>query len=166
MLVLPADHLIEDEAAFRDAVERALALAEAGWLVTFGIQPDYPETGYGYIARGEALGEGGFKVARFVEKPDLATAEAYLADGGYAWNSGMFLFKARRYLDELAVHAPAMLDAVRKAQAAARTDLDFIRIDADAFAASPNDSIDYAVMEKTNRSAVVPVSCGWSDIGS
>lgn len=166
MLVLPADHLIEDEAAFRDAVERALALGEAGWLVTFGIQPDYPETGYGYIARGEALGEGGFKVARFVEKPDLATAEAYLADGGYAWNSGMFLFKAQRYLDELAAHAPAMLDAVRKAHAAARGDLDFIRIDADVFSASPNDSIDYAVMEKTARAAVVPVSCGWSDIGS
>lgn len=166
MLVLPADHLIEDEAAFRDAVERALALAEAGWLVTFGIQPDYPETGYGYIARGEALGEGGYKVARFVEKPDLATAEAYLADGGYAWNSGMFLFKAQRYLDELAAHAPAMLGAVRKAHAAAHGDLDFIRIDADAFATSPSDSIDYAVMEKTARAAVVPVSCGWSDIGS
>ena len=166
MLVLPADHLIEDEAAFRDAVDRAAALAVAGWLVTFGIQPDYPETGYGYIARGEALGEGGFKVARFVEKPDLATAEGYLADGGYAWNSGMFLFQAQRYLDELATHAPAMLDAVRKAHAAARADLDFIRVDADAFAASPNDSIDYAVMEKTLRAAVVPVSCGWSDIGS
>ncbi len=166
MLVLPADHLIEDEAAFRDAVERALALAEAGWLVTFGIQPDYPETGYGYIARGEALGEGGYKVARFVEKPDLATAEAYLADGGYAWNSGMFLFKAQRYLDQLAAHAPAMLGAVRKAHAAAHGDLDFIRIDADAFATSPSDSIDYAVMEKTARAAVVPVSCGWSDIGS
>ena len=166
MLVLPADHLIEDEAAFRDAVERALALSETGWLVTFGIQPDYPETGYGYIARGEALGEGGFKVARFVEKPDLATAESYLADGGYAWNSGMFLFKAQRFLDELATHAPAMLDAVRKAYASAHADLDFIRVDADAFAASPNDSIDYAVMEKTARAAVVPVSCGWSDIGS
>ena len=166
MLVLPADHLIEDEAAFRDAVERALALAEADWLVTFGIQPDYPETGYGYIARGVALGEGGFKVARFVEKPDLATAESYLANGGYAWNSGMFLFRAQRFIEELAAHAPAMLEAVRKAYAAARSDLDFIRVDADAFATSPNDSIDYAVMEKTARAAVVPVSCGWSDIGS
>ena len=166
MLVLPADHLIEDEAAFRDAVGRAMALAEAGWLATFGIQPDAPETGYGYIARGTALGDGGFEVARFVEKPDLATAQAYLADGGYAWNSGMFLFRAQRYLDELAAHAPAMLEAVRKAHAAARSDLDFIRVDADAFAASPDDSIDYAVMEKTSRAAVVPVSCGWSDIGS
>ena len=166
MLVLPADHLIEDEAAFRDAVARAMALAEAGWLVTFGIHPDSPETGYGYIARGAALGDGGFEVARFVEKPDLATAQAYLADGGYAWNSGMFLFRAQRYLDELAAHAPAMLEAVRKAHAAARSDLDFIRVDADAFAASPGDSIDYAVMEKTDRAAVVPVSCGWSDIGS
>ncbi len=166
MLVLPADHLIEDEVAFRDAVSRAVTLAEAGWLTTFGIKPDYPETGYGYIARGETLGEGGFRVARFVEKPDLATAEAYLADGGYTWNSGMFLFKAQRFLDELATHAPAMLEAVRKAHAAARSDLDFIRVDADAFATSPNDSIDYAVMEKTARAAMVPVSCGWSDIGS
>ncbi len=166
MLVLPADHLIEDEAAFRNAVGRAMALAEAGWLVTFGIQPDGPETGYGYIARGAALSDGGFEVARFVEKPDLATAQAYLADGGYAWNSGMFLFRAQRYLDELATHAPAMLAAVRKAHAAARSDLDFIRVDAEAFAASPDDSIDYAVMEKTSRAAVVPVSCGWSDIGS
>ncbi|MCL1634623.1 mannose-1-phosphate guanylyltransferase/mannose-6-phosphate isomerase [Luteimonas sp. SX5] len=165
MLVLPADHLIEDEAAFREAIVRAASLAEQGWLVTFGIQPDYAETGYGYILRGEAL-EGGYRIERFVEKPDQATAERYLAEGSYAWNSGMFLFKAQRYLDELSRHAPAMLDAVRNAYADAEADLDFIRVGKQAFAESPNDSIDYAVMEKTERAAVVPVSCGWSDIGS
>lgn len=166
MLVMPADHLIEDEAAFRDAVAAARTLAEAGWLVTFGIHPDYAETGYGYILRGEALGEDGFRVRRFVEKPDLATAERYLAEGTYAWNSGMFLFRAARYLEELERHAPDIAAAARAAYARSKSDLDFIRVDADAFAASPNDSIDYAVMEKTDRAAVVPVSCGWSDIGS
>ncbi|UOF14002.1 mannose-1-phosphate guanylyltransferase/mannose-6-phosphate isomerase [Lysobacter capsici] len=166
MLVLPADHLIEDVEAFRDAVARAAVLADQDWLVTFGIHPDYPETGYGYIDRGDALGEGGFKVGRFVEKPDLATAEGYVAAGTYAWNSGMFLFKAQRYLDELARLAPKILEAARAAYAQASTDLDFIRLGKEAFAASPNDSIDYAVMEKTDRAAVVPVSCGWSDIGS
>ena len=166
MLVLPADHLIEDEAAFRAAVTRALALAEKGWLVTFGIEPDAPETGYGYIARGDALDDAGYRVARFVEKPDLATAQAYVASGDYAWNSGMFLFSAQRFLEELATHAPAMLAAAKAAYGSAKLDLDFVRVDRDAFAASPNDSIDYAVMEKTDRAAVVPVSCGWSDIGS
>lgn len=176
MLVLPADHLIEDEAAFRDAVQSALALAGEGWLVTFGIRPDYAETGYGYILRGEPLGSEplgseplkneGFRVARFVEKPDLATAERYVAEDTYAWNSGMFLFQARRYLEELTRHAPLIAGAAREAHARARADLDFIRINGDAFAASPSDSIDYAVMEKTDRAAVVPVSCGWSDIGS
>ncbi|QSX79657.1 mannose-1-phosphate guanylyltransferase/mannose-6-phosphate isomerase [Agrilutibacter solisilvae] len=166
MLVMPADHLIEDEAAFREAVASARRLAEAGWLVTFGIRPDYAETGYGYILRGEPLDEAGFRVARFVEKPDLPTAERYLAEGTYAWNSGMFLFQARRYLEELATHAPAIAAAAREAHARAHTDLDFTRVDAQAFAASPSDSIDYAVMEKTDRAAVVPVSCGWSDIGS
>ena len=166
MLVLPADHLIEDESAFRDAVAHAMGLADAGWLVTFGIRPDYAETGYGYILRGAALGEAGFAVERFVEKPDRTTAEAYLAHGGYSWNSGMFLFRAARYLEELERLAPAIAAASREAYANARTDLDFIRIDADAFARGPSDSIDYAVMEKTDRAAVVPVSCGWSDIGS
>lgn len=166
MLVLPADHLIEDVQAFREAVARASTLAAQDWLVTFGIEPDYPETGYGYIARGDALDGAGYRVARFVEKPDLATAERYLAEGTYAWNSGMFLFKAQRYLDELTRLAPAIVDAARAAYAQAQTDLDFIRLGKDAFAASPNDSIDYALMEKTGHAAVVPVSCGWSDIGS
>ena len=166
MLVLPADHLIEDEAAFRAAVARAVGLADEGWLVTFGIRPDYAETGYGYILGGAPLDGAGFAVERFVEKPDHDTAQAYLAHGGYSWNSGMFLFRASRYLDELQRHAPAIARAAGEAYAVGRRDLDFIRIDPDAFAAGPSDSIDYAVMEKTDRAAVVPVSCGWSDIGS
>ena len=166
MLVMPADHLIEDETAFQAAVATALGLGGDDWLVAFGIKPDYAETGYGYILRGGALGEGGYRIERFVEKPDLATAEQYLAEGSYAWNSGMFLFGARKYLDELGRHAPEILAAARAAHGAASSDLDFIRVDADAFAASPSDSFDYAVMEKTDRAAVVPVSCGWSDIGS
>jgi len=166
MLVMPADHLIEDEAAFRSAVARAATLAEQGWLVTFGIHPDYAETGYGYIARGEALGDEGYRVGRFVEKPDLMTAEAYVSEGTYAWNSGMFLFRAEKYLEELGRHAPDILAAARKAYLSAESDLDFIRVGKEAFLSSPSDSIDYAVMERTDRAALVPVSCGWSDIGS
>ncbi|RDZ27111.1 mannose-1-phosphate guanylyltransferase/mannose-6-phosphate isomerase [Lysobacter silvisoli] len=166
LLVMPADHLIEDEAAFREAVSAARRLGDEHWLVAFGIRPDYAETGYGYILRGAALGEDSYRIERFVEKPDLATAQRYLDEGTYAWNSGMFLFRARSYLDELAQRAPAIHAAARAAFDAAHADLDFLRLDADAFAASPSDSIDYAVMEKTDRAAVVPVSCGWSDIGS
>ena len=166
LLVLPADHLIGDTSAFVDAVKQAMPLAALGWLVTFGIRPDRPETGFGYIRRAEAIGSNGYRVEQFVEKPNLTTAESYLADGGYDWNSGMFLFKASRYLEELAAHAPAMLAAVREAHAKASADLDFVRIDRDAFALVPDDSIDYAVMEKTQRAAVIPVSCAWSDIGS
>ena len=166
LLVLPADHLINDTPAFLAAVEQALPLAAQGWLVTFGIRPDRPETGFGYIRRAESIDGRGFRVEQFVEKPDGDTAAAYLADGRYDWNSGMFLFKASRYLEELALHAPAMLTAVRDAHARASADLDFVRIDRDAFAQVPDDSIDYAVMEKTQRAAVIAVSCGWSDIGS
>ncbi|MBN8714858.1 MAG: mannose-1-phosphate guanylyltransferase/mannose-6-phosphate isomerase, partial [Xanthomonadales bacterium] len=166
LLVLPADHLVGDPQAFADAVLRALPLAAQGWLVTFGIRPDRAETGFGYIRRGDALPAGGYQVVRFVEKPDPATAQAYVVDGGYDWNSGMFLFKAARYLEELAEHAPAMLEAVRRAYAGAKSDLDFVRIDRDAFVQVPGDSIDYAVMERTRRAAVVPMQCAWSDIGS
>jgi mannose-1-phosphate guanylyltransferase/mannose-6-phosphate isomerase len=166
LLVLPADHLIGDTTAFVEAVRQALPLAQQDWLVTFGIRPDRAETGFGYIRRAEAIDGHGFRVEQFVEKPNLATAESYLADGSYDWNSGMFLFKASRYIEELAAHAPEMLAAVREAYAAATVDLDFVRIDRDAFAKVPDDSIDYAVMEKTQRAAVVPVSCAWSDIGS
>lgn len=166
LLVLPADHLIGDTLAFAEAVRQAAPLAEQGWLVTFGIRPDRPETGFGYIRRADAAGEHGFRVEQFVEKPDLATAESYLADGRYDWNSGMFLFKASRYLEELAEHAPAMLAAVRESNANALADLDFVRVDPETFATVPDGSIDYVVMEKTGRAAVIPVDCGWSDIGS
>lgn len=166
LLVLPADHLIGDTKSFVNAVQQALPAAREGWLVTFGIRPDRPETGFGYIRRAESIGGGAFRVERFVEKPDLATAEGYVKDGGYDWNSGMFLFKAARYLEELGQHAPEMLEAVRKAYATGHGDLDFVRVDAEAFAKVPDNSIDYAVMEKTSRAAVVPVSCAWSDIGS
>lgn len=166
LLVLPADHLIGDQSSFAAAVGTALPLAERGWLVTFGIRPDSPETGFGYIERGEPIGDGTFRVARFVEKPDAVTAKQYVEAGGFEWNSGMFLFKASRYLEELGHHAPAMHAASKAAFDAAKTDLDFVRIDEDTFAASPDKSIDYAIMEKTDRAAVVPVSCAWSDIGS
>lgn len=166
LLVLPADHLIGDTASFADAVGKAQPLAEQGWLVTFGIRPEGPETGFGYIKQAEAIGDDGFRVGRFVEKPDAAKAAQYVASGDYAWNSGMFLFKAQRYLEELHEHAPAMHTASKAAFEAAKSDLDFVRVDKDAFASSPDNSIDYAVMEKTARAAVVPVSCAWSDIGS
>jgi len=166
LLVLPADHLIGDASVFADAVASALPAARAGSLVTFGIHPDRPETGFGYIRRGEPLDASAFRVARFVEKPQLDVARAYLDSGEYDWNSGMFLFRADRYLEELGKHGAAMLEAARSAFDKARVDLDFIRLDAEAFASAPNDSIDYAVMEKTDRAAVVPVNCGWSDIGS
>lgn len=166
LLVLPADHLIGDDAAFSDAVAKARPLAEQDWLVTFGIRPDRPETGFGYIRRGKPLEIGTFQVQQFVEKPKLEVAESYVASGEYDWNSGMFMFRASAYLDELGVHAPAMLAAARAAFSRANTDLDFIRLNSEAFASAPSDSIDYAVMEKTSRAAVVPVACRWSDIGS
>lgn len=166
ILVLPADHLIGDTEAFSGSVARARSLAEQGWLVTFGIRPDRAETGFGYIKRGVELEDETFRVEQFVEKPRLEVAERYLASGEYDWNSGMFLFRAVRYLEELRHQAPAMLEAAQAAFEKANTDLDFIRLDAEAFAAAPNDSIDYAVMEKTAHAAVVPVGCGWSDIGS
>ena len=166
LLVLAADHLIQDVPAFQASIQAALPLAACGKLVTFGIVPTQPETGYGYIERGAALGSGGFAVSRFVEKPDLATARDYVASGDYFWNSGMFMFGARRYLEELARFQPAILDACRTALAGAAQDMHFTRVDADAFAACPEDSIDYAVMEKTADAAMVPLDAGWSDIGS
>jgi mannose-1-phosphate guanylyltransferase/mannose-6-phosphate isomerase len=165
LLVLPADHVIRKPADFQSAVRRAIPLAEEGRLVTFGVIPESPETGYGYIRCGAPRGEG-FEIDRFVEKPDRATAEGFLADGGYLWNSGMFLFKASRFLEELARHAPAMFEAAKAAVASAKSDLDFLRVDVTAFANSPSDSIDYAVMEKTDAAAVVPLAAGWSDVGS
>ncbi len=167
MLMLPADHLIRDVAAFHAAVERGLAAVEAGWLTTFGIVPDAPETGYGYIQRGEDLGLGGpRRVARFVEKPSLDKAEQFLAGGDYLWNSGMFLFRCRQFLDELARLRPDMLAACERALAAGKHDLDFCRLGQSEFEACPADSIDYAVMEHTDRAAVTPADMGWNDIGA
>lgn len=166
LLVLPSDHVLRDTAAFAAAVAVARGVAASGSLVTFGIQPDAPHTGYGYIRAGATLSAGARAVARFVEKPDRATAEQYLASGDYLWNSGMFLFSAQAYLEELAALQPAMLEACRNSWAAAARDLDFVRPEGKAFAACPSDSVDYAVMERTTRAAVVPLAAGWSDLGS
>jgi mannose-1-phosphate guanylyltransferase/mannose-6-phosphate isomerase len=169
LLVLPSDHVIADAEAFREAVAVASVAAEQGALVTFGIMPTIAETGFGYIQAEQpahGVGDGVRKVLRFVEKPDAATAQAYLDAGGYYWNSGMFLFRASRYLEELARLRPDILAATRAAFDAATRDGDFIRLDADAFAACPADSIDYAVMERTDAAMVLPVDIGWNDVGS
>ncbi len=166
LLVLPADHVIRQVEAFCEAVEQGLPFAQDGQLVTFGIVPTSAETGYGYLKRGEELAPNAFTLAQFVEKPDFATAEGYLDSGEYCWNSGMFLFSAQAYLDELGKFQPAMLAACREAMAATQTDIDFLRVDPAAFAACPADSIDYAVMEHTDRAVMVSLDCGWSDVGS
>lgn len=166
LLVLPADHVIAQWEAFAAAVARGLTAAREGHLVTFGIVPTAPETGYGYIQSGEAWAESIHHIRQFVEKPDLATAQGYLKSGDYLWNSGMFLLRADVYLSELETHAPQILATVRDALAKAHNDLDFIRLDAATFGQCPSDSIDYAVMEHTERGMVVPLACGWSDVGS
>lgn len=166
LLVLAADHVIKNQVEFVAVVEKARAQAEAGKLVTFGIVPTGPETGYGYIKQGKSLGDTGFEVERFVEKPDLPTAKQYVSSKGYLWNSGMFLFKASRYLEELELHRPDILDACQKSMEGCTADLDFIRLDEDAFKACPDVSIDYAVMEKTQDAVVVPLDAQWSDVGS
>jgi mannose-1-phosphate guanylyltransferase / mannose-6-phosphate isomerase len=168
MLVMPADHVIGAPQAFLDAVGSALRASEAGKLVTFGITPTSPHTGYGYIHRGDVLPElpGCRAVSRFVEKPDAATAAAWVATGEYLWNSGIFLFPAARYLAELEQAEPAIVDASRRALDSAGRDLSFLRLDAAAFGASPAKSIDYAVMERAADAVVVPVEMEWSDVGS
>jgi len=167
MLIMPSDHSITDNAAFLAALEIGAAAASTGKLVTFGIAADRPETGYGYIRRGANLAiEGAYEVAAFVEKPDLARAETYLASGGYTWNSGIFLFPVAVYLAELAAKLPETCEAVAAAVLGAKGDLDFLRLDGDAFARAANESIDYAVMEHTLNAVVVPVSMGWSDVGA
>jgi mannose-1-phosphate guanylyltransferase/mannose-6-phosphate isomerase len=165
LLVLPADHVIRDVPAFHKAVHAALDAAQQGQLVTFGIVPTSPETGYGYIHRGPASGAV-YRIARFVEKPSAAVAKDFVVSGDYYWNSGMFLFGARRYLEELGRLAPEMASACAAAFTAAKADLDFTRIDKQLFEACPSDSIDYAVMEKTSDAVVVPLAAGWSDVGS
>ena len=165
LLVLAADHVITDVESFTESVKKAMPLAQQGKLVTFGIVPSEPHTGYGYIKVGAELGDG-FFVDTFKEKPDQVTAETYLDQGGYYWNSGMFLFRASRYLEELKAYRSDIFNVCSKAMADASPDLDFIRVDADAFAACPGDSIDYAVMENTADAVVVPMDAGWNDIGS
>jgi len=168
MLVLPADHVISDVAAFHAAVQRAAGAVKNGSLVTFGIVPTAAETGYGYIRCGAALKDlaGCFAVERFVEKPDRATAESFLADGNYSWNSGMFLFRAADYLHELKQFRPEIHEHAEKAMHDAYHDLDFCRLDEIAFAQCPSESIDYAVMEATRKAVVVPAEIGWNDVGS
>lgn len=169
LLVLAADHVIRDEKAFHQAVEAALPAALDGKLVTFGIVPSHAETGYGYIKASKALvgnSEGVASVEAFVEKPDLETAQGYLSSGDYYWNSGMFLFKASRYLEELKTYRPDILKACEQAMTIQSPDLDFVRLDEKAFTACPDDSIDYAVMEKTTDAVVIPLDAGWSDVGS
>lgn len=169
LLVLPSDHSISPQEAFADAVATAAKGAEAGMLVTFGVAPTRPETGYGYIRQGDALPWGGREVARFVEKPDLPAAEKMLRDGGYAWNSGMFVFKGSVFLEELGRLAPAMREAVDQAWASKSRDDKlgrFTRFSEGSFAAIPAESIDYAVMEKTEKAAVVELAASWNDLGS
>jgi len=166
LLVLPADHVIADIAVFHQAIAHAKILAEQGFLVTFGIVPNEPETGYGYIKRDIHQHGAAFKVAAFVEKPDLETAKSYLQSGDYFWNSGMFVFKAGCFLNELEKFNPTMLSVCKNALNAAQIDVDFVRVDKTIFSTCPADSIDYAVMEKTDKAVVIPLDAGWNDIGS
>ncbi|MCK5323741.1 MAG: mannose-1-phosphate guanylyltransferase/mannose-6-phosphate isomerase, partial [Desulfobulbaceae bacterium] len=161
LLVLPADHLITDVDSFSDAVTTAVSLAESGHLVTFGIQPDSPETGYGYIEKGK-----GYKAVSFVEKPDLATAEKYLEKGNYYWNSGMFAFEISTLIEEMGKYAPEICSCMKAAVDNGTVDKTFFHLDQSSMAACPSDSIDYALMEKSDHVAVVPADLGWSDIGS
>jgi mannose-1-phosphate guanylyltransferase / mannose-6-phosphate isomerase len=168
LVVMPSDHLVKDEVRFADQVLQAAKIAEKGKLVLFGVTPDEPHTGYGYLRRGAPLEDrtGGFAVAGFYEKPTLEKAQEYLERGGYFWNSGLFVMRPRTYIQELEHHAPEILQAARNALANAADDLGFLRLHAPAFAVSPNISIDYSVMEKTDLAAMLPLDVGWSDIGS
>lgn len=168
IVLLPSDHVVRDAANFAKAVAIAADAAREKHIVTFGMAPSGPETGYGYVQRGVRLEkiDGAHRVRRFVEKPDAATAQGYVDDGGYFWNSGMFVFRADVLIEDMQRHAPDVLAAARDALAKAKRDDDFVRLDADAFKNAPNISIDYALMEKTDRAAIVPASIGWSDVGA
>jgi len=168
IVLLPSDHVVCDAKAFGEAVTLAASVAREGHIVTFGMAPTAPQTGYGYVHRGARLEklDGAWRVQRFVEKPDAATAARYLADGGYFWNSGMFVFRADVLIEDMRIHAPDVLAAARAALANAKRDLDFVRLDGEALANAPNISIDYALMEKTDRAAIVPCDMGWSDVGA
>ncbi len=166
LLILPADHVITNLPAFHQAIAEAKKLAKKGFLVTFGVVPTEPETGYGYIKRDTVEHGDAYGVASFVEKPDLETAKAYLESGAYYWNSGMFAFKAGSFLKELEKYNPTMLESCKQALKNAKVDSDFIRLDKDIFSTCPADSIDYAVMEKTDKAVVIPLEAGWNDVGS
>jgi len=166
MLVCPSDHHIGRPQVFAEAALKAAALAEEGWLVSFGIEATAPETGFGYLKRGEPIDERGFRTAQFVEKPDLERAKAFLADGGYAWNGGIFAFRVGDFLAELAAHRPQIAQAVRESVAKGREEGARFHPDAETFAATESDSVDYAVMENTERAAMVPADMEWSDIGN
>lgn len=166
LLVCPSDHHIGDPQAFVAAARQAATLAREGWLVSFGIEAKTPETGYGYLKRGEALGDGGFRVERFVEKPDIERARAFLADGGYAWNGGIFAFRAATFMAELAAHRPDMAACVVEAVRRGHEDGAKFHPDAASFSAIAGESVDYAVMENTDRAAMVPANMDWSDIGN
>ncbi|MCJ2187843.1 mannose-1-phosphate guanylyltransferase [Novosphingobium beihaiensis] len=166
MLVCPSDHHIADAQAFAEAAHAAADLASEGWLVSFGIEATAPETGFGYLKQGEPIGAKGFRTAQFVEKPDLERAKAFLAEGGYAWNGGIFAFRVKDFLGELAAHRPQIAQAVADAVAKGGTDGQRFHPDAETFATVESDSVDYAVMENTSHAAMVPVNMGWSDIGN
>jgi mannose-1-phosphate guanylyltransferase/mannose-6-phosphate isomerase len=168
IVLLPSDHVVGNAESFAEAVAVAANAAREKHIVTFGMAPSGPETGYGYVHRGVALEklDGAHRVQRFVEKPDVATAKGYVADGGYFWNSGMFVFRADVLIEDLRTHAPDVLAAARDALAKSERDADFVRLDPQAFANAPNISIDYALMEKTDRAAIVPCDIGWSDVGA
>ncbi|RKZ41232.1 MAG: mannose-1-phosphate guanylyltransferase/mannose-6-phosphate isomerase [Gammaproteobacteria bacterium] len=167
LLVLPADHIIADAAVFREAVTAGIPLAQANYLVTFGIVPNRPETGYGYINAIDSIeNTAALSVKRFVEKPDLNTAQQYIDSGEYYWNSGMFLFKASQYIKELESYAPAIMKACRESIHNASKDQDFLRLEAEVFKNCPSDSIDYAVMENTHAAVVIPLNAGWNDVGA
>jgi mannose-1-phosphate guanylyltransferase len=166
LLILPSDQLIADAAGFRDAAARAAPFAREGWIVTFGMKPERAETGYGYIERGPELGDGIHQAARFVEKPDPATARRYFEGGRHDWNGGIFLMRAGTYLEALEAHAPEIARAARAAMDGARREGARIYPEEAVFARSPSTSIDYAVMEKAEKIAVAPVAVGWSDVGS
>ena len=166
LLILAADHVVLNKEAFQQSIKHALVQAELGYLVTFGIVPTSPETGYGYIHRGREIDKNTYKVEQFVEKPSLEIAEKYIASGDYYWNSGCFMFKASSYLNELKQFSPEIYDICEKATKKMLKDIDFIRVDENEFLKCPDDSVDYAVMEKTDKGIVVPMDAGWSDVGS
>jgi mannose-1-phosphate guanylyltransferase/mannose-6-phosphate isomerase len=166
LLALPADHLVQDQSELKSSVHKAAKLAEQGYIATFGVKPTRAETGYGYLRTEQSLGEEGAPIAEFVEKPSRPVAERYLEDGRYYWNSGMFMFKAGVFIEELAALQPDMLRLCQKAHQHATQDADFVRLESTAYGQCPSISVDYAVMEHTQKAWAVPLNCGWTDIGS